>query len=154
MLQRNRIIVASLIGTVTVLTVAPSKGTAPTAHPPHTTLPQLWVFPSGVHHAAKPLISPIYDVEYKNSHYVLPPVPTAGGGHVIEIPLQAPGTIDRVTMYHKEGPGCDWTYQCPDGTQCPDPYRNPVVMSGNTAKYHTWSNSGENCALFFQIEFH
>ncbi len=150
MLKRS-ISIATLVFTSLILGVVVERATQ-TSSADSKTLPHLWVFPNGVHHAETARPNPVYDVEYKNNHYVLPPVP-AGDGHIIEIPLHAPGLIKKVTMYHKEGPGCNWTYECPDGTKCPDPYRNTVDHLGTTAQYHARSNSGENCALFFQIDF-
>jgi hypothetical protein len=118
-----------------------------------TLFPQLWTFPEGKSHSVQPVATPFYTIEYKNSHYVQPPVPTnGGGGHVIEVPLQAPFPIKSVKMYYCDGPSCNYTHECPNGTICPEKYKYPVEINGTTAKWHAWSNSGENCALFFSIE--
>ena len=100
-----------------------------------------------------PSPSPLLIIEYKNTHYILPPVPAGDAGHMLEIQMRAPGTITKVTWSKPEstGPGCRWVYECPDQASCPEPYRYPVVYAGNTAYWHGWSNSGENCALYFRV---
>lgn len=99
--------------------------------------------------------SPMQFIEYKNSHYMQPPVGAGDGGHMIRIPLTVPvGTVDRAEVYHVEGGGCGWTHQCPDGAACPDPYRHPFDITGSTATWNAWSNSGQNCAVFFNVYYH
>lgn len=102
----------------------------------------------------KATFSPMQFIEYKNSHYIQPPVPAGDGGDMVRIPLTVPGTVDSAEVYHTEGPGCGWTYQCPDGAKCPEPYRHPFDTSGPTANWNAWSNSGQNCAIFFNVYFH
>lgn len=97
-----------------------------------------------------PRLSPIEAIEYKNSHYIYPSV-AACTGHMIRIPFQAPGKITKVELFRQEGRGCGWTWQCPDGTCCPEPYRYPVAYSGDRAWWQGWSNSGENCALRLRV---
>ena len=97
--------------------------------------------------------SPLHLIEYKNDHYLQPPIPAGDGGHMIRIPLQAPGHITRATVTRKEGPGCAWTYECPDGAQCPSPYRYPFHYEGTRAWWQAWSNSGDNCAVHFAVHF-
>lgn len=91
-------------------------------------------------------------IEYKNSHYVDPRVATAENGSIIEVSIDAPFTVSSAQMYHKEGLGCGWTHECPNGTFCPEPYKDPWVFNGKNAKWRGWSNSGENCALYFSLE--
>jgi hypothetical protein len=95
--------------------------------------------------------NPIEYVEYKNSHYIQPPVPAGDGGAQVRVGFSAPGEITKVTLLRVEGKGCAWTHECPDGAQCVEPYRHPVDYYGATAAWNGWSNSGANCALFFHV---
>ena len=106
-------------------------------------------------------LSPMKFIEYKNSHYMQPPVPAGDGGHMIRIPLTVPGTVDSARVTAVRGPGCGWTHQCPDGAKCPEPYRHPfdgipneTPPAGPTVTWNAWSNSGENCAIYFDVFYH
>jgi hypothetical protein len=92
-------------------------------------------------------------IEYKNDWYLQPPVGAGDGGNMIRVAITAPATITNVTLASKTGTGEAWTHECPDGGYCPSPYRNPVDYAGTTAYWNGWSNSGENCALFFDVTF-
>jgi len=101
-----------------------------------------------------PVPSPMEFIEYKNSHYVQPPMPAGDNGHMIRIPLAVPGTATSARVTKMEGSGCGWTHECPDGASCPEPYRHPFDYSGNTATWNAWSNSGANCAIYFNVDYH
>jgi hypothetical protein len=95
-------------------------------------------------------------IEYKNHWYVQPAVPAGDGGHMIRIPFSAPGVITDVKVTKMEGKGCGWTHECPDGAKCPYPYKNPVDYNQPRdahAYWNAWSNSGEDCAIFFSVAF-
>lgn len=102
---------------------------------------------------SKAVSSPMKFIEYKNSHYLQPPVGAGDHGHMIRIPLTVPGAVKSARLTGGQGKGCGWTHECPDGAACPEPYRHPFDISGNTATWNGWSNSGENCVLYFDVEY-
>jgi len=53
----------------------------------------------------------------KNLRYVQPPFPI-DTGHLIGVPVTAPGRIVDVRKTGCAGEGCGWVYECPDGGKC------------------------------------
>lgn len=103
----------------------------------------------------KAVASPMTFIEYKNSYYTDPRIPAGDGGFMVRIPLTVPGTIDKAQVTKVEGPGCGWTHECPDGTECPATYRNPYDGIGtNRVYWNGWSNSGQDCAIYFDVYYH
>ena len=92
-------------------------------------------------------------IEYKSKWYVDPKVVAGdnGSGGIIRVELKAATKITSVQLIKKEGTGSRWTHECPDGGYCPELYRNPVELHGLTAYWNGWSNSGEECVLYFRV---
>lgn len=74
-----------------------------------------------------------------------------GEGSELRVTIQAPGNISNIS-YKCDGGACDWVYVCPDGGKCGQ-LTNEFDITGNTAIWHAWSNSGVNATLIFPYTY-
>jgi hypothetical protein len=73
-------------------------------------------------------------------------------GTCFSVDLSAPGNITSIE-YSCEGEACGWVHPCPDGGKC-NLRANEFEISGNTAIFYGWTNSGNPKAVYkFTIHY-
>ena len=82
----------------------------------------------------------------KNNIYIIPPV-VLGDGHMLQAILHAPGRITQLQdfggpHFRCEGLGCGYTHEVKIQPLTPE-----------TWAWIGWSNSGQNCELYFTVSF-
>lgn len=88
----------------------------------------------------------------KGDPKVIPLEACGDHGTCFSVPLSAPGTITSIE-YSCEGEACGWVHPCPDGGNC-NQRADQYVISGSTAMWYGWTNSGNPKAIYkFRIHY-
>ena len=72
------------------------------------------------------------------------------GGNCIAVQLNASGPITSIE-YSCEGEACRWVHPCPDGGKCGLYRAYEFEISGTTAVWYAWTNSGAPAVFKFKI---
>ena len=73
-------------------------------------------------------------------------------GTCFSVDLSAPGNITSIE-FSCAGEACGWVHQCPDGGNC-NQRANEYEISGATATWYGWTNSGNPKAVYrFKIHY-